>query len=90
MRTLLFAAGALAAFAIVMTPTVSRAASAYGSQAQQSWSKMDKCTHQAIDKFPDQTPAALAKRNEYIRNCQREARAPIRQDLPPPAATPQQ
>jgi len=59
------------------------AASATSLTATSAWSAMDKCTKAARDKFPDETAAALAKRDAYVHTCQRDGRVPIREGLAP-------
>jgi hypothetical protein len=59
------------------------AASSNGVAAQRQWSLMDKCAKEAIQKFPDHTADGLAKRDEFIRICQRDRNVPVRQGLAP-------
>jgi hypothetical protein len=76
-----------AVFAVPLIVTVlavpAIAASGTSLAAKSAWSTMDKCTKAARDAFPDETADALAKRDVYVRNCQRDARAPIREGLAP-------
>jgi len=75
---------ALAALAVVLPlAPAAHAASASGVTAQREWSRMDKCAKQAIQKFPDHTAEDLAKRDEFIRICQRDQRVPVREGLAP-------
>ena len=70
------------AVALPLVPAA-QAASASGVAAQRQWALMDKCAKQAIQKFPDHTAADLAKRDEFIRLCQRNQHVPVRQGLAP-------
>jgi hypothetical protein len=76
---------ALAAVLPFVPPFVpaARAMTSNGIVAQQQWAAMDKCTRQAAEKYPDHTAEDLAKRDEYIRTCQRNQRLPVRQGLSP-------
>lgn len=59
------------------------AESGFGVQAQNTWSRMDKCTRTAFEKYPDQTADGLAKREAYTRQCQRANGTPVRASLAP-------
>jgi len=78
----------LLAFAFALLSTVAliapaQAASGNAVAAQHQWSAMDKCTRDAIVKFPDQTAEGLAQRDAYIRKCQQASRLPVRKGLAP-------
>jgi len=78
----------LLAFSFTLLSTVAliapaQAASGNAVAAQHQWSAMDKCTRDAIVKFPDQTAEGLAQRDAYIRKCQQASRLPVRQGLAP-------
>jgi hypothetical protein len=60
-----------------------QAATSSGVAAEQQWGVMDRCTKAAIAKFPDHTSEALAKRDDFTRRCQREARVPVRDGMAP-------
>jgi hypothetical protein len=57
------------------------AASGTSLSAKSAWSAMDRCTKTAREKFPDETAEALAKRDAYVHNCQRDGRVPIREGV---------
>jgi hypothetical protein len=59
------------------------AASSTSLSAKSAWSAMDRCTKTAREMFPDQTADALAKRDAYVHNCQRDGRVPIREGAAP-------
>jgi hypothetical protein len=59
------------------------ATSGTGVAVEHQWGLMDKCVRTAIARFPDHTPADLAKRDEFTRKCQRDSRVPIRDGLAP-------
>ncbi len=79
-RLSLLAVAALAATALLGP---AQATSSSAVLAQRQWSLMDKCTKQAIARFPDHTAEALAKRDDYTRQCQRDTRVPVREGMAP-------
>jgi hypothetical protein len=80
LRLLAFSFPLLSAVALIAP---AQAASGNAVAAQHQWSAMDKCTRDAIVKFPDQTAEGLAQRDAYIRKCQQASRLPVRQGLTP-------
>ena len=74
---------ALAVLAAMSLLDSASAASSAAMAAEQQWAVMDRCTRLAITKFPDHTTDALAKRDDFTRRCQREARVPVRDGLAP-------
>jgi hypothetical protein len=83
MTCLRFAAilAALLAAAAFVAPA--QAASSTSLTSKYVWSTMDRCSKAAHDKYPDETADALAKRDTFVHNCQRDGRAPIREDQAP-------
>lgn len=81
MLRLMMLALAVVAAAVSLAPA--RATNSTGVGVQRQWSAMDKCAKLAIQKFPDHTASALAKRDEFIHRCQRDARVPIREGQAP-------
>jgi hypothetical protein len=79
-RLSLLAVAVLAATALF---DPAQATSSNGVASQHQWSAMDKCTKQAIARFPDHTAEALAKRDEFTRQCQRDSRVPVREGMAP-------
>jgi hypothetical protein len=79
-RLLLLSLVALVAPALLAP---AQATSANGIVAQRQWSTMDRCAKLAITKFPDHTAAELAKRDDFIHKCQRDANVPVREGLTP-------
>jgi hypothetical protein len=51
---------------------------------QSNWSRSDKCSRNAIVKFPDQTSQALAEREKYVRKCNLANNTPAREPLVQP------
>lgn len=65
-------------------PVASAHAASTGANASQKlWATMDQCTKKATEKFPDHTAEELAKRDVFIRQCQRDSRVPVREGLAP-------
>ncbi|HZS84251.1 MAG TPA: hypothetical protein VFA50_15360 [Stellaceae bacterium] len=60
------------------------AAFAVNQTVEQKWALMDRCTKMALQKYPDNTPDNYAKRDAFARQCQRQSRVPVRQNLAPP------
>ncbi|MDB5405801.1 MAG: hypothetical protein JWL84_713 [Rhodospirillales bacterium] len=60
-----------------------RAASGTSLTSKSLWSTMDKCTKTARELYPDDTADGLAKRDAYVRTCQRDSRVPIREGQAP-------
>ncbi len=60
-----------------------QAASSSGVVSQRQWGTMDRCAKLAVARFPDHTAEDLAKRDEFIRQCQRQAQVPVREGLTP-------
>jgi hypothetical protein len=69
-------AAVLLIVAVPAAPAI--AASGTSLTAKSAWATMDKCTKTARDKYPDETAAALAKRDAYVHECQRDSRVPVR------------
>ncbi len=73
----------LSVLAATALPGPARAASTNGVVSQRQWSTMDKCAKLAVGKFPDHTADDLTKRDNFIRQCQRDARVPVREGMTP-------
>jgi len=80
LRISLLAAVGLTATSL-LAPARATSGTAIGVQHQ--WGTMDKCVRTAIERFPDHTPADLAKRDEFTRKCQRDSRVPTREGAAP-------
>jgi hypothetical protein len=74
---------AVVALAAASLAAPAHATSSTGIAVERQWGLMDKCVRTAIAKFPDRTPADLAKRDEFAGKCQRDSRVPIRDGLAP-------
>jgi hypothetical protein len=83
MRHSRFAAVSSVLLIVAMLSAPALAASSSALKAQTAWSTMDKCSKAARERFPDDTAEALAKRDAFVHNCQRDGRAPIREGLAP-------
>ena len=79
-------AGAAALMLLVLTAPPRSNAESKWKQSSSVWQQMDKCARAAIKAFPDYTPASLAKREAFRRNCLRQANLPDGGDTlsPPP------
>jgi hypothetical protein len=83
MTCLRFAAALAALLTAGAFAVPAQAASNTNLAAKHVWSAMDQCSKAAHDKFPDETADALAKRDAFVHNCQRDARVPVREGQAP-------
>jgi hypothetical protein len=85
MRTIISTA-VVAILFMPMTAAAGESPTARATQGQ--WAIADKCNRKAIEKYPDHTREALAKRDQDVRRClvarRLEARTPLSQPQAPP------
>jgi hypothetical protein len=65
------------ALAVLLVPFSVQAGSNF-TGSESVWKASDKCNSRAITKFPDHTSEALAKREAFVRQCNRDSRVPAR------------
>jgi len=79
--------GGLVIIVGLVMPITAHAAGQQYKTSEQVWKLSDKCTAEALKKYPDYTQESLEKREQHIKQCNQANRTPSRQPLtaPPPA-----
>ena len=70
----------------LMMPITAHAANQQFKASEDIWKRSDKCTADALKKYPDYTQEGLEKREQYIKQCNLDNRIPSRQPLTAPPA----
>jgi len=78
--------GGLVIIVGLVMPITAQAANQQFKSSEQVWRRSDKCTADALKKYPDYTQESLEKREKYIKQCNLDNRTPSRQPLTAPPA----
>jgi len=73
--------GGLVIIVGLLVPFTAHAAGQQFKTSEQVWKLSDKCTADALKKYPDYTREGLEKREQHIKQCNLANRTPSRQSL---------